>query len=398
MRIRWRGLELPGRVVPNTEVNSDSYGLFTVEPFEQGFGTTIGNSLRRVLLSCLEGAAVTTVKIEGVAHEFATIDGVMEDVTDIVLNIKGIIIKLDGADAKSMTIERDTAGVVRAGDFVTDPAVTIVNPDHVIATLTADVPFHIRLTVESGRGYATANDNRPIAEEIGVIPIDSVFSPVLRVRYKTEAMRVGQKTNYDRLILEVWTDGSVFPEDAIIEAGMILRKHLNPFIMYNRLGFDEVPPIDGPEKDVGGESNEAFDELLDKPVSALNLSVRANNCLEAARVDTIRELVSRTEADLLRVRSFGKTSLNEVYRKLEDLGLRLGMRFGEGASGSAMESATAPAIGSLTQVGDSPEHPSQSTDLSPEGGEMGESATHEPESSTPPTTDSDPLAAFTMED
>ncbi|MCH9002533.1 MAG: DNA-directed RNA polymerase subunit alpha [Planctomycetes bacterium] len=399
MRIRWRGLELPGRVVPDSEVNNDSYGRFKVEPFEQGFGTTIGNSLRRVLLSCLEGAAVTTVKIEGVAHEFATIDGVLEDVTDILLNVKGIILKMDGQDPKTMSLERDTAGEIKAGDFLTDPAVTIVNPDHLIATLTTDVPFKMLVTVQSGRGYVTASDNRPPAEEVGVIPVDSGFSPVRRVRYKTEAMRVGQKTNYDRLILEVWTDGSVIPEDAIIEAGMILRKHLNPFVLYHQIGVEEVPPMEAPPDDASVEYDEAIDELLDKPVSALNLSVRANNCLEAARVDTIRELVVRTESDLLRVRSFGKTSLNEVYRKLEDLGLRLGMRFGESAPATVADPMTPPELVSLTpDMTPEPLSP-QMPIPPPEVGEEGEPTTAtEADGDAKSTADSGPMAAFTMED
>lgn len=298
-----------------------------------------------------------------------------------------------------MSLERDTAGEIKAGDFLTDPAVTIVNPDHLIATLTTDVPFKMLVTVQSGRGYVTASDNRPPAEEVGVIPVDSGFSPVRRVRYKTEAMRVGQKTNYDRLILEVWTDGSVIPEDAIIEAGMILRKHLNPFVMYHQIGLEEVPPMETPPDDALVEYDEAIDELLDKPVSALNLSVRANNCLEAARVDTIRELVVRTESDLLRVRSFGKTSLNEVYRKLEDLGLRLGMRFGESAPATVADPTTPPELDSLTpDMTPEPLSP-QMPIPPPEVGEEGEStAATEPDGDTPSTADSGPMAAFTMEE
>lgn len=399
MRIRWRGLELPGRIVPDSEVNNDSYGRFRVEPFEQGFGTTIGNSLRRVLLSCLEGAAVTTVKIEGVDHEFSTIDSVLQDVTDILLNVKGIILKLDSQDPKTITVERDTAGEVKAGDLKTDPSVTIVNPDHLIATLTTAVPFKMQLTVQNGRGYVTASDNRPLAEEVGVIPVDSVFSPVVRVRYKTEAMRVGQRTNYDRLLLEVWTDGSIMPEDSIIEAGMILRKHLNPFVMYNQIGHDEVPHVEAPRLDAVVGHDEVLDELLDKPVSALNLSVRANNCLEAARVGTIRDLVSRTESDLLRVRSFGKTSLNEVYRKLEDLGLRLGMRFGEAAPGPMVDPMTPPEIDSLDpEVTSEPLPPQMPIPAPAAGEEAGQEVNTESEGETPSVADSGPMAAFTMED
>ncbi len=332
MRMRWRGLELPSRVVRDDAVSTGTYGRFVIEPFEQGLGTTIGNSLRRVLLSSLAGAAVTSVKIEGVSHEFRSIEGVLEDVTDIVLNIKGIILKLTGAERKTMTVRRDSVGEVRAGDIVTDPAVEIANPDHLIATLTADVPFELEMSVSTGRGYATVADNRSAEQVLDVIPIDSVFSPVLRVRYRTEDMRVGQRTNYDRLILEVWTKGTVLPEDALVEAGMILRKHLNPFVMYDELGKDGVQAPRPIVEDISTEVT-AMAELLAQPVTVLKLSARANNCLEAARVASLHELVTKTEADLLRFRSFGKTSLHEVQRKLVEMGLSLGMRIDNDAEG-----------------------------------------------------------------
>ncbi len=329
MRIRWRGLELPARVVRDEAVSTPSYGRFVIEPFEQGFGTTIGNSLRRVLLSSLEGAAVTNVKIAGVTHEFRTIEGVLEDVTDIILNIKGIVLMLTGAETKTMSVRRDKAGDICAGDLVTDPAVTIANPEHKIATLTANVSLQMEMTVKSGRGYATVNDNRGPEQELGVIPIDSIFSPVLRVRYRTEDMRVGQRTNYDRLIMEIWTKGTILPEDALVEAALVLRKHLSPFVMYHELGHDLVSSAfdggGGAEVQLGPAS----EELLSKPLAVLNLSVRAKNCLDAARVVTLRDLVYKTESELLRFRSFGKTSLHEVQRKLSDVGLSLGMKSGE---------------------------------------------------------------------
>ena len=329
MRIRWRGLELPSRVTRDESVSTLSYGRFLIEPFEQGFGTTIGNSLRRVLLSSLEGAAITSVKIEGAAHEFTTIEGVLEDVTDILLNVKGIVLKLDDAEHKTIRVERTEPGAIVAGDIIADPTVTIANPDHHLATLTAKVKLAMEMTVQTGRGFAMADDNRRPDQELGVIPIDSVFSPVVRVRYRTEAMRVGQLTNYDRLILEIWTKGTVSPEDALVEAGLIVRKHLNPIVMYHELNDQMVsavtamPEAESPERT-------AMDELLNKPVSMMNLSVRASNCLEAARIQTLRELVQCTEADLLRVRSFGKTSLHEVQRKLSDMGLSLGMHVDDG--------------------------------------------------------------------
>ena len=393
MRIRWRGLELPGSVTRDDTVSTDLYGRFTVEPFEQGFGTTIGNSIRRGLLSSLEGAAVTSVRIAGVAHEFSSIDGVLEDVTDILLNIKGIVVKLDGDEPKTMSVQRETAGEVRAGDIVADPAITIANPDHVIATLTADVRFQVEMSARTGRGYATANDNRLPEQAIGVIPVDSVFSPVTRVRYRTENMRVGQRTNYDRLILEVWTDGTIKPEDALVEGGLILRKHLNPFVMYHELGEGAVLPQKPAVAEPQAVRDEALEELLDKPVAALNLSARASNCLEAARVGTLRELVSRTEQDLLRVRSFGKTSLHEVQRKLADFGLRLGMKSGD-------DMLVAPGDGMDEQGEESTEgegdKPAMGTMNPSPGGDSVESSSNQGDSSLP--AESGPMEVYTMED
>jgi len=329
MRIRWRGLELPSQVDLDTDVSTDRYGRFIIEPFERGFGTTVGNSLRRVLLSSLQGAAVTSVKMAGVAHEFTTIPGVLEDVTDILLNIKSLVVDLDSDEIKTMSVSRNRKGEVRASDIVADPSVTIVNPDLLLATLTDDVEFRSDMTLRVGRGYATAEDNAGPEREIGVIPIDSVFSPVERVRYRTDETRVGQRTNYDRLVLEVWTRGAIAPEDALVEAAKILRKHLNPFVQYHELGSEMV--IEPPEVlPVATEHLAELQAKLDRSTSELELSVRASNCLEAARIQKVVELVQKTEADLLRVRSFGKTSLREVKRKLANWGLSLGMVLGEG--------------------------------------------------------------------
>ncbi|MCK4660609.1 MAG: DNA-directed RNA polymerase subunit alpha [Phycisphaerae bacterium] len=340
MPIRWRGLELPSQVELDSSVSTDRYGRFIIEPFERGFGITIGNSLRRVLLSSLEGGAVTTVKIAGVSHEFSTIPGVLEDVTDIILNVKSLVVGLDSDTPKTMTVSRNSKGEVRASDVVADPAITIVNQDQLLATLTEDVEFRMDMILRTGRGYATAEENAAAEQEIGVIPIESVFSPVERVRYKTEETRVGQQTNYDRLILEVWTKGTVNPEDAVVEASKILRKHLNPFVQYHELGQELVvePPEVLPVKPAHVAEIEA---KLARPVADLELSVRAGNCLEAARVRTVGELVRKTEAELLRVRSFGRTSLREVRRKLSDWGLTLGMTGVEDGEIGAM-SAPAP--------------------------------------------------------
>lgn len=334
MQIRWRGLELPSRVIHDDTVSSDSYGRFVIEPFEQGFGTTIGNSLRRVLLSSLEGAAVSSVKIAGVSHEFTSIEGVLEDVTDIVLNIKGIRVAMTGEAPRTMRLRRDKAGEVRAGEFVCDPSVKIVNPDHLIATLTTDVPLEIEAVVRTGRGYATASDNRRPDQELGVIPIDSIFSPVLRVRFRTEAMRVGQRTNFDRLILEVWTNAAVLPEDALVEAGLILRRHLSPFVMYHEMGEAKTQRMQ-PKTESYDSADLGASELLNRPIAVLNLSVRSGNCLDAARVTTVGELVRLCESELLRFRSFGRTSLHEVQRKLAEFGLSLRSSDEGSSSGTA---------------------------------------------------------------
>jgi DNA-directed RNA polymerase subunit alpha len=319
-----------------------------VEPFEQGFGTTIGNSLRRVLLSSLEGAAVTAIKIDGVSHEFTSMDGILEDVTDIVLNVKGLVLRLDGDGPIKVTVSSSTSGDVTAGDIECDPSVTVVNTDHHLATLTSDVSFHMELTVNRGRGYTTAAQNRRPEQEVGVIPVDAVFSPVVRVRYHTENMRVDDRTNYDRLVLEVWTKGTVMPEDALVEAGMILRKHLNPFVMYHELG-EQIGSLPQGAVEKSAEPDSALDELLSKPVSILNLSVRASNCLEAARISTLRDLVTKTESDLLRVRSFGKTSLDEVESKLSEMNLSLGMKpdGGDPAPSGPAPSPGSPGLGPL---------------------------------------------------
>ncbi len=329
MRIRWRGLELPTRVVRDDSISTDTYGRFTVEPFERGFGTTVGNSLRRILLSSLEGSAVTHVRIAGAAHEFMSLPGVLEDVTDIILNIKSLVVNLDSDTPKTMRVERQGRGEVRAGDFVCDPAITVHNPDLLIATLTDDVSFSAELTVARGRGYVPAAEHTDENSEIGVIPVDALFSPVTRVRYRTEDTRVGQRVNYDRLILEVWTKGTVRPEDALVEAAKILRKHLNPFVQYYELGAQLAAAQSAPEPPAPAMDDE-LREKLERSISTLELSVRASNCLEAAKITTIGDLVRMTEADLLQLRSFGKTSLMEVRQKLEQVGLRLGMSLDSG--------------------------------------------------------------------
>lgn len=325
MRIRWRGLELPTRVVCEKETLTESYGKFVIEPFERGFGTTVGNSLRRVLLSSLEGAAPTSVKIEGVQHEFSTIPGVVEDVSEIILNVKRIVLTMDSDHVKTFKIEAHKKGEVKAGAIETDSTAEVINKAHHIATLSEKADFVMELTVRKGRGYVTAEENEEGEQVIGVIPVDSIFSPVLRVLYSIENTRVGRLTDYDRLIMEIWTDGSISPEMALVEATKILRKHLTPFVQY----FETGREIEASEQDEEEELRkraevEELRDKLDRSVAELDLSVRASNCLQAGGIVSLRDLVSRTEGDMLKLRNFGKTSLKEVKDKLAELGVSLG--------------------------------------------------------------------------
>jgi DNA-directed RNA polymerase subunit alpha len=310
-------------------VSTDRYGRFFIEPFERGFGTTIGNGLRRVLLSSLEGSAVTSLKAAGVDHEFTSMKGVMEDVTDIVLNVKNLVVRLRGDEPKTMKVSASKAGVVTGADMVADAAIEVVSKDAVIATLTENVKFELEMVVENGRGYMPASERIAAMDrfdqEIGVILVDAVFSPVTRVRYTTEDTRVGQRTNYDKLILEIWTNGTISPEMALVEGAKILRKHINPFVKYFELGEETVIEQPVVEEEEPQGVDEELAEKLKTSVQELELSVRANNCLESIKVDTVGQLVRISEADLLKVRSFGKTSLREVKRKLADIGLSLGM-------------------------------------------------------------------------
>ena len=330
MRVTWRGLELPTRVERDTMVSSDKYGRFFIEPFERGFGTTIGNSLRRILLSSLQGSAVTSIKIEGVDHEFSSIKGVIEDVTDIVLNVKGLVIRLNDEGPKIMKVSANKVGVITAADIISDPSIEVINKDLVLATLTEKVKFEMEMVVESGRGYMPASERIAAADrfdqEVGRIMLDTIYSPVERVRYTTENTRVGQRTNYDKLIIEIWTNATITPEMALVEAAKILRKHVNPFVQYFELGEDTVAASQIVEAETEEQAvDEELAQKLKMPMQELELSVRANNCLESAKTETVGDLVKMTEADLLKIRSFGKTSLREIKRKLADIGLSLGM-------------------------------------------------------------------------
>jgi DNA-directed RNA polymerase subunit alpha len=338
MRIKWRGLELPSRISSDPKFRTNTFGRFTIEPFERGFGTTVGNSLRRTLLSALEGASLTAIKIKGAQHEFTSLPGVMEDVTDIVLNCKSLVVKFDGEGTKTLKLAARGPGEVTADMIEGDPSVTIMNKDLVIATLTEKIDFEMELTVSKGRGYIPASEryNSGEEQEIGVIPLDALYSPVQRVRYNIEETRVGQKTNYDKLIMEIWTNGTISPEMALVEAAKIMRKHLNAFIQYFELGTERVSD----EAAAAASVDEELIRKLNMPIGDLDLSVRASNCLESARIQTVADLVTHTEADLLRVRSFGRTSLREVKKKLTDIGLDLGMPLPEGVTTTVQVGAT----------------------------------------------------------
>src|SRR3954468_16565467 len=322
MHIRWRGFELPSIVNVDAASLTGTYGKFIAEPFERGFGTTIGNSLRRVLLSSLEGSAITQIKVRGAQHEFTTIPGVLEDITDIVLNVKSLVVKNHSDSTRVITVEKNTAGALTGSDIQVDADVEIINKNHVLATLTDNVPFMMEMVVENGRGYVPSTEHSVGDHEIGIIPIGAVYSPVTRVRYEVEETRVGQKTNFDRINLEIWTNGSINPEMALVESAKILRKHLNPFVQYSELG----PRVHSPNRGGAAGLDGILEFKLSMSLAELKLSVRAMNCLETENIHTVRDLVQKTEDQLLEVRNFGETTLSEVKEKLHDLGLYLGMR------------------------------------------------------------------------
>lgn len=337
MRIRWRNLELPSRVAVDRENLSETYGKFVIEPFERGFGHTIGNGLRRVLLSSLEGTAVTWFKMTGALHEFQAVDGVVEDVTEIVLQVKQLLVRIPGEGPVTLRLKRKEKGPVTAGEIIPESDAEIVNPDLHLLTLAKAMDFEMELTCHRGRGYVTAEENeagggrhsdagarrgqRDVEQEIGKIWVDSIFSPVLRVKYATEDTRVGNLTDYDKLILELWTDGTIRPEEALAEASKIYRKFLNPLCSYGTPG-SEVPTVDLAETEEVVEDGPDR-ALMEKPIAELDLSVRSSNCLEAERIFTVGDLISRSETDLMGVRNFGKTSLIEIQQKLAELGLSL---------------------------------------------------------------------------
>lgn len=320
MPVRLSRFEIPKRVVKDEETATDRYGKFMAEPFEVGYGRTIGNSLRRVLLSSIEGAAITSVRITGAEHEFCSLPGVVEDVTDIVLNLKKVSLKSYVRDTRTITLKVKGPGEVTAGDFETDASIEILNPGHHIATLADDGEIEMELEVRIGRGFCPAEWNKIPEQEIGRIPIDSLFSPVVKVNFVTENTRVGQRTDYDKLILEIWTDGRVTPDDALTMSSAILRHHLNVFVNYD----EDIVEFEETEKQIDAE-REDLRRKLHMSVNEIELSVRAANCLNNANITTVGELAQKTEGDMLKYRNFGKKSLNEIKGKLMELGLGLGM-------------------------------------------------------------------------
>jgi DNA-directed RNA polymerase subunit alpha len=322
MATRLGRFEMPKQVAKDESVSTDTFGKFYAEPFEAGYGRTMGNSLRRVLLSSLEGTAVSSIKIKGAPHEFCSLDGVVEDVTDIILNIKQLLFKSYSREAQTVTIKVEGPGEVTAGDIQTSDNIEVLNPDFVICNLAEDGVFEAEMEIRIGRGYCPADLNKKENQEIGIIPIDCLFSPVRRVKYSVENTRVGRRTDYDKLVIEIWTDGRVSPDDALTMSAAILRHHLDVFVSYDKdlIEFEES------EKQIDLEKEE-LRKKLNISVNEIELSVRAANCLNNANITTVGELGQKTEAEMLKYRNFGKKSLNEIKAKIQEMGLSLGMTF-----------------------------------------------------------------------
>src|SRR6201996_1184386 len=325
MPVRLGRFEMPKRLTKEESTATETYAKFLAEPFETGYGHTIGNSIRRVLLSSLEGAAITSIKIDGAMHEFTTVDGVVEDVTDIVLNLKKILFKAHSREPQTLLLSANKEGEVYASDIELNQNIELVNPKQLICTLDKKKKFEMELEVKVGRGFCPGDENKKPNQAIGVIAIDSLFSPVTRVRYAVESARVGQRTDYDRLIIELWTDGRITPDDALTQACAILQHHLDVFVGYdkNDIEFEETEAKQDDEK-------AKLKKLLNMSVNEIELSVRAANCLNNANITTVGQLAMKTEAEMLKYRNFGKKSLNEIKEKLASLQLSLGMNFEPG--------------------------------------------------------------------
>ena len=316
--MKLEGLQMPRLAEVEKESLSETYGMFIVQPLERGFGVSIGHALRRVLLSFIQGAAIKQVNIEGVYHEFSTIDGVLEDVPEIVRNFKEVALRYRGEEDRVLRVERTTEGILVAKDLEVDPSVEVMNPDLHIATLDKGAALKMELMIGCGRGYQFAEENKIPDQAIGAIPIDTNYSPVLKVHYEIENARVGRRTDYDKLIMEVWTDGSVHPEDAMSQAAQILTEHLSLFISFTE-------ELEGTEEKEVDEEAKRIVQLLQTPVEEIELTVRSANCLKAAGITHLRDLVSRTEAEMLQYRNFGRKSLDELEKILEENNLSWGM-------------------------------------------------------------------------
>ncbi len=338
MQKSWKDLIRPKRLEVEKETLTPTYGKFSAEPFERGFGITIGNSLRRILLSSLQGGAITSLKVDGVLHEFSTIPGTKEDITEIILNLKEVRLKLHTEGPKTIRVKAEGPRVLKAGDILTGDAVEILNPDHYIATLSRDGKLSMELVVKTGRGYVSAERNKEEGQPIGTIPMDAIFSPIKKVNYTVTNARVGQITDYDKLILEVWTDGSLNPEEAVAHAAKILKDQLSIFITFE----EEEEEVSYPEDE---EEKEAINENLLRSVDELELSVRSANCLKHANIKLIGDLVQRTEAEILATKNFGRKSLNEIKEILTEMGLSLGMKLDHWPPKKSEEEMESGAIG-----------------------------------------------------
>ncbi|MGH7727041.1 MAG: DNA-directed RNA polymerase subunit alpha [Candidatus Eiseniibacteriota bacterium] len=353
--MKWKNLQMPRKPVLDEPASNDRYGRFAIEPLERGFGLTLGNSLRRVLLSSLQGAAVTAVRIEGALHEFSSLAGVIEDTTEIILNLKQVRFKLLGDGPKKGLFEMQGKGELRAGDLKIDADVEVLNPDLHIATLNKEGDLRMEVEVDGGRGYVSADQHTQQDRPIGVIPIDALFSPVLKVNYNVENTRIGQRIDYDKLTLEIWTDGSILPKDALAFSAKILRDHFNLFV-----DFEE--PIEEEEVEIVDEEKAKMREKLDRTVEELELSVRSSNCLRQADIKTLGDLVQKTEAEMLKYRNFGRKSLKEIQDVLTDMGLTLGMDVSQYYTGRVARPVSVeapaepqPAAGSPNDLSDFPE-------------------------------------------
>jgi DNA-directed RNA polymerase subunit alpha len=320
MGVKWRDFQMPKRLDCDEASYNDRYGKFIAEPFERGYGVTLGNSLRRILLSSIEGSAVTSIRLDGVEHEFSTIPGVLETVSDIILNVKELVVRSHSKAPKSVYIKTSKKGEIKAKDIICDETIEVLNPDHHICTITQDIAFNMELEVCRGRGYVPADQNKKEGAALGTIPVDSIFTPIEKVNFFSENTRVGQRTDYDRLILEISTNGGINPKEALLYAANILQRHLDVFVSYGQLPEEEEE-----EEEVSVEEQALYDKLR-LPISELELSVRSSNCLKEANIKSLSELVRKTEEELLNFRNFGKKSLTEIGDVLKAHGLSLGMK------------------------------------------------------------------------